>query len=153
MSSPHKEIEIAAIRLLSFREHAPYELSQKLLQKEFPQELIDDVIQYCIDNDYLSCARYAEMMVRTKSNQGYGPFKISLLLKAQRVPEDIVTIAFASQEIDWFELACSAFCKHAKSDDLSDYKRRTKTYRYLQQKGFNSEQINYAYQQWLDTNK
>ena len=67
-----KAILHTAIDLLSRRDHAIKELIRKLAQRDYPQDGIDEVITYLIDNDYLCERRYAESLIRRRVNKGYG---------------------------------------------------------------------------------
>ena len=49
-------------------------------------------------------------------------------------------------EIDWFQLAKSAYIKKFSNiTDTPDYKQKAKIVRYLMYRGFNYEQIEFAY--------
>lgn len=145
MSSLFSDVESAAIRLLARREHSQLELTRKLIQRQFPLPIVEQIIEYCVDNNYQSDFRYAQMILRARADQGYGLYRIQLELKSMGVAPTLVERALNEEPIDWFEIASIALLKHARNKDLTDYKQRSKSYRFLQLKGFSGEQIGYAF--------
>lgn len=71
--------------------------------------------------------------------------RIKLELKSMGVAATLVERALNEEPIDWFEIASITLLKHARNKDLTDYKQRSKSYRFLQLKGFSGEQIGYAF--------
>jgi regulatory protein len=146
VSSLFSDVESAAIRLLARREHSQLELSRKLVHRQFPLPIIEQVIRYCIENNYQSDLRYAQMIFRARANHGYGPYRIQLELKSQGVAVAVIEQALNDEPIDWFEIASITLLKHIRNKDLSDNKQRNKSYRFMQQKGFSGEQVAYAFE-------
>lgn len=146
VSRLNHDIESAAIRLLARREHSQLELTKKLVQRDFPLSSVELVVQYCIENNYQSDFRYSQMILRARANHGYGLYRIQRELKYQGITAATVERALIDEPIDWFEQASTALSKYARNKDLSDYKQRSKGYRFLQHKGFNGEHISYAFE-------
>ncbi len=82
-----------ALNLLMRREHSVVELQQKLSVKACPAYLVDEIIAECLDKNYLSVERFAEVFARNQAQLGYGPNKVKFLLKQHQVPSDVVSIA------------------------------------------------------------
>lgn len=82
-----------ALNLLMRREHSIVELQQKLMLKECPKHLVDAIIAECIEKNYLSLERFAEVFAKNQAQLGYGPKKVQYLLKQHQVPADLVSIA------------------------------------------------------------
>ena len=91
------------------REHSIVELQQKLSLKECPPELIDEIITECLEKNYLSLERFAEVFARNQAKLGYGPKKVQFLLKQHQVPLDVVSIAL--EEADFEEAKATALRK------------------------------------------
>ena len=135
--------------LLARREQSRLELAQKLNRRFSGQEeLIDQQIDQLTAEGLQSDARLAEAMIRARTNKGQGPVKIRMELKAKGVAEAVISIAFESAEVDWFDLARSvAIKKFSRYDpdefDMSrmDGKSKARVSRFLQQRGFNFEHI------------
>lgn len=88
-----------ALNLLMRREHSAVELKQKLVIKGCNDQWVDQIIERCIELNYLSLERFAEVFARNQAQLGYGPQKIKFLLKQHHIPNEVVSIAL--EEIDF----------------------------------------------------
>lgn len=98
-----------ALNLLMRREHSIVELRQKLTLKGCSAELTEKIITQCLDANYLSLERFAEVFARHQAQLGYGPKKVQFLLKQHQVPSDLVSIAL--EEVDFDEAKAIALRK------------------------------------------
>jgi regulatory protein len=134
----------AAIRLLSRRDYSESELCAKLAVKGYPECEITEICIWCKQSGYLDDLRYAESHIRGYLRKGYGELKIRYTMK-QKVPEDIIQTVFDQDDIDWYELARQTaekkFASSPFTGEQKDYARRV---RFLQSRGFDFEQIQYA---------
>lgn len=89
-----------ALNLLMRREHSIVELRQKLLLKDCPNYLIDEIIEKCLEANYLSLERFAESFARNQSQLGYGPKKVQFLLKQHNIPSDLASIAMEEADFE-----------------------------------------------------
>lgn len=81
-----------ALNLLTRREHSIVELRQKLVAKDCEPSLADEIIDICLEQNYLNLERFAEMFVRNQVQLGYGPRKVQYLLKQHQIPNNVVSI-------------------------------------------------------------
>lgn len=102
----HKSVD-----LLSRREHSRKELQQKLLQREFLAEEISEVINYLVDNNYLSDQRYSESVFRLRVNKGFGKYYIEQELRQKGISNSLITALEQQQMIDWTAQAAVAYQK------------------------------------------
>jgi len=72
----------SAMRLLVRREYCRVEMRQKLLTREFDENVIDVVLEKLKDDGYLSESRFAEMYLRSRLDKGE-----ALWLAAQRAKQ------------------------------------------------------------------
>ena len=144
------DVELVAIRLLARREHSELELARKLALRDFSALMIQAVIKYCLEHNYLSNFRYTQMFLRTRAGQGYGLYRIALELKSHGIISTIIDDALRDEPIDWFDVAAQALKKHARGKDMTDFKQRNKTYQFLQRKGFSFEKIGCAFDEFLE---
>ena len=155
-----KEILHRAINLLSRREHSHKELHQKLLNKDFSSDDILPVLADLCSKDYLSDERFAASLLRMRVDRGFGWLAIKSELNSKGVGATIINELSKNDEIDWYlqaELAynkrfstpliwCSSF-EEADSRSLKDktyrlaIKEKAKRMRFLQYRGFTSDQI------------
>jgi SOS response regulatory protein OraA/RecX len=82
-----------ALRLLSRREHAAAELKYKLVRRGHDEATAADIVGQLAGAGWQSDTRYAEMLVRNRIEQGYGPLRIRAELEAAGVPDAEVRAA------------------------------------------------------------
>ena len=90
-----------AIELLARREHSRLELKQKLTLREFESAEIEALLDELTKKDLLSDERFAEMVVRSRKNAGFGPKKIMLELQARGIANDLISAAVDEKSEAW----------------------------------------------------
>ncbi|MDW6001782.1 recombination regulator RecX [Vibrio mangrovi] len=134
-----------AVQLLSRRDHGRAELFRKLLTKGFAEDEVSHAIQSCEQHGYLDDTRYVQGMIRHHIAKGHGELRIQQTLKQKQIDETVVAEQLALTDVDWFELARStAERKFGEQITTKDPKVYAKQVRFLQYRGFNFEQIQYA---------
>lgn len=134
---------------MSRRDHSELELQQKLLQRQFPPQEISLALEYCRENGWLDDARFAGSLLRQGVSKHHGWMRICQEAKRKGIEIDVLECAERDADIDWYALAKDAAQKkYANFDGIipppSDVKEKAKRMRYLQYRGFNFDQINYA---------
>ena len=132
----------SATNMLSRREHSVLELARKLENKDFPDEVIDRVINELINARLLSNERYAESYVRMRSGKGYGPARICLELKERGIDKLMVERTVAESEVEWHELAREVRERKFGANLPADFEQQAKQMRFLQYRGFSHAHIN-----------
>ena len=130
-----------AVGLLARREHSELEIQQKLKQREYLQSDIDAAISQLLEKKYLSDNRFAETVCRYRSNRGYGWQYIANELKQKGVCSTIIHQLHKNCEIDWYLQAELAYNKRFGIKTICDQKDRAKRIRFLQYRGFSTEEI------------
>ncbi|WP_306519780.1 regulatory protein RecX [Rheinheimera sp.] len=138
------ELKKIAIDLLSRRDHSRQELAQKLKQKGGLDDDIQQLLDWCCAENYQSDERYAALLVRSKINKGYGPLYLSQAAREQGINKELLTRTIETLEIDWFELALAQYQKKYQGKPVEDFQDKQKRMGYLQRRGFNGAQIQYA---------
>lgn len=137
----------AAMDMLARREHSFHELLQKLTEK-YPDFSRDDVIIPALtrlrEENLQSDTRFVEAFVRYRSSRGNGPLKISAELYPRKIAEDLLKSALYSQGIDWYTLCVDVLQKKFNTDLAPSPKEQQQWQRFLQQRGFEHEQIKTA---------
>jgi regulatory protein len=129
-----------ALRLLARREHSARELTRKLTARGIGGDEARAAVEHATGENWQSDARYAEMLVRTRVANGYGPLRIEAELEVAGVPGDEIRAALEAAEADWRALAANVHAKKFGRPPKSSAER-AKHYRYLQGRGFDSAQI------------
>ncbi len=148
MGQPQQRAEVRqhAMLLLARREHARFELVVKLSAKGFDALYIEPVLNALEADNLLSDKRFAECYIRSRVNKGYGPCRIRIELQARKVDDEIVN-EFLYHGWDWSRRIAEVRRKRFGDVPVTDIKVRAKQQRFLQYRGFSSEQINAAMRQ------
>jgi len=137
----NKAILHKCVDLLSRREHSIKELQQKLLQRDFLLEEIAPVIDYLLEKDYLNEQRFTESMFRLRTNKGYGKRYIESELTQKGISSAQISAADKTQATDWYLQADLAYTKKFGYKDIADQKDKAKRIRFLQYRGFSTDEI------------
>ncbi len=133
-----------AVSYLARREHSQSELRWKLSSKGYDEIEVEEALERLIEQGLQSDERFAEAFVQARYQRGHGPYKISMELNQKGVDESTAEQALNLKKFDWFELAQSVYEKKYRGKVFSDYKEKAKRSRFMQSRGFSSEQISYA---------
>ncbi len=142
--TPVRTAKKAALDLLSQCEYGRYELQQKLLNKGFGLNDIDEAIEFCREHHYLDDLRYAKDQIKLHVEKGHGERRIRQNLHVKHVRSEVVDQALAEDPQNWFELAKLSVNKHFGESSTSESHEYSNQVRFLQYRGFSSEQIQYA---------
>ena len=134
----------SATRMLAGREHSVQEMTRKLHQKDFPADIVDEVIDNLVEGRVLSDERYAEAYVRMRSARGYGPQRIRMELQERGVNGETLELGFEENNIDWYALAAEVRARKFGNELPADFKDQAKQMRFLQYRGFTQAQLNAA---------
>ncbi|MDN5862700.1 MAG: recombination regulator RecX [Salinisphaera sp.] len=141
MTEPAGELRARALRLLARREHAASELARKLVGRGFDRAAVDEVLAQLAAEGLLDENRYAEALVRSRAEHGYGPLRIRAELAARGVEAGVVAAALDATQVNWRELAAAARRKRFGPEPPADLRARAKQLRFLQRRGFDGADI------------
>lgn len=145
MAKPTRTIRVAAMDYLSRREHATHELFQKLLAKEeYEADDISEALARLADQGLLSDERFTEAFINQRINRGSGPLKIRAELRQKGVSDAMIEKFLNERDVQWQESALAVRIKKYGSERPSDLKETARQSRFLQSRGFSSEQTRYA---------
>jgi len=140
-------VRMAAMNLLSLREHSAKELQNKLSKKFALTELIPAVIQKLQDDGLQSDERFTQAFVNMRLRQGKGALVIRMELKEKGIGSGLIEKYMTSGEekVDWNQLALKAYEKKFGKAPISDLKEKAKRIRFLTGRGFSSTNIHYVF--------
>lgn len=107
---------------------------------DLKEELVEDFIQ----KDWLNEQRYMTSFVRSKISAGLGQRRIVMELQQHGIKTSEAELYLEQMEVDWFEQAQATYSRKYGEKPITDYKDKSKRYRFMQYRGFSSEQIQYA---------
>lgn len=147
-----KALRKKAMDLLARREHSVGELQRKLhahvdgraKAQNLDAGVINDVLVQLQNEGLLSDERFTEAFVRYRSNNGYGPQRIQAELRERGVSEKIAATYLDVGDPQWFERALSVRNKRFGADNPKDFKERARQVRFLQYRGFTTDQARQA---------
>ncbi len=130
-----------SVKLLARREHSTLELHRKLLAKGYPTPLIEQTLLRLAADKLLSDERYAEAYIQSRMNRGFGPLRIETELCERGTPAELIKALLTPNAQYWHEQALAAWRKRFGKPP-KDYPERTRQMRFLQQRGYTTDQIN-----------
>ena len=142
-SSP-TETRRKAMDLLARREYAGTELVKKLAGKCYDAGLAEEVVAGLAREGLQSDARFAESFVQSRIGQGKGPVRIRAELVERGLADGILDAALDAVGADWVALARSVREKKFGRSKPKDFAAKAPQMRFLQYRGFESEQIRAA---------
>lgn len=131
--------------LLSKRDYSEQQLRQKLIQKEYSDEEIEQAVEKAKAHQWLNEERFCASFIRYRSQQGIGPRRLKQELRQKGVADWLINQELDNAEseegIDWFELAESVFEK--KRPRTWDLKAKQKMWRFMISRGFSNDHFSH----------
>lgn len=137
-----------AIFFLAKREYSQKELYTKMKQKEYPEDEIQEALEWIIENNYQSDERYAIAKTKYRANSD-GNLKLKQALQEKGISESNIKTAISQIPIekDRAIQVMEKFINNKHIEGLPDIKMKEKIYRHLLSRGFSYDSINYAYKE------
>ena len=134
----------SALGMLARREHSAEEIRRKLQQKfpELPEIEIEETLARLQEAGLQSDQRFAEAWLRSQIAKGRGLTRIKMESRGKGIDQELVT-AITEAEVDWFELAADVANRRFSFAPVDD-KGKAKVFRFLQYRGFSTDQIKAA---------
>ncbi len=138
MPDPGKDLRIAALRLLTQREHSRLELAGKLAGKAESPEQLDAVLDQLEQDHLLSDNRFARQRVTSRAKR-YGDQRLKQELRQQGIADDDIASALAEGGDETER--CRAVWQKKFGTRPENAETLVKQMRFLQYRGFSSESI------------
>ncbi len=130
-----------AFKYLGYKARTKYEIEKKLIEKEFPTEIVERTINLLLTYGYIDDESYAKKFISEKINyKGYGKHRIKYELKMKKVDEQIIDDLLTDTHDDELEKAIKLATKKIKNKNI-DYKEKQKVIAYLQRRGYSFDII------------
>jgi len=129
------------LRLLSRREHSVSELVRKLNKGDKCSEDVLAVVEQLRDEGLQSDDRFTEAYVHSRVQRGYGPVRIRLELRERSISDELIALHLEINEPHWNEEVRHLREKKYGKVLPSSYQEKMKQSKFLQYRGFTSEQI------------
>jgi regulatory protein len=134
----------AALALLAGRDFSRHELATRLLRKGHDPQAVDAAVEGLVRERLLREDRYVEQFVTQHAGRGHGPMRIRMELREKGVDSEAIAQGLDEAGTDWVAAAREARRRKFGLSPPGDYRERAKQARFLQYRGFSSEQIRAA---------
>jgi len=146
-----KAVELAAVRLLARREHSSEELGRKLRSKGHPAGIVESVVAKLRGKRLVSDDRFAASFVHHHAQRGQGPVRIRVELRQQGVSDELIEAQLQEAQFNWVALATAARRRKFGAAAPRNMAERAKQARFLQYRGFDSDQIRAALKSGMES--
>ena len=130
--------------LLARRDHSRLELDRKLTGRGFESAIVEQVLDDLIRDRLLEEDRFVESFIRGRMRKGQGPVRIRGELAQRGIDDASASAALAEADCDWTALAIEVRAKRFGAAAPGDFKERARQAKFLQYRGFETEQIRAA---------
>jgi len=131
------------LRLLSRRIYSRYEISRKLNDKEYPENIITQLILWLENNNYINDELFAKMWAQFRlQNKPIGRYKLNQELRIKGIKQEIIqkVIDKTYNEIDELTLARNLIKEKTVSSEIKNIRiDPKKIYNFLLRRGFSVE--------------
>lgn len=132
-----------ALGLLVRREHSRKELARKLTSRGVQAEDAQAAVDWMTAEGWQDDARFAELLVRSRANNGYGPLRIRAELGRHGLDSETVAVAMDSYDGDWAQNARDLVRRRFPGGGADPALRR-KAADFLIRRGFSGDQVRAA---------
>ncbi len=133
-----------AMDYLARREHGRAELFAKLEKAGFDPDIAHAAVDQLVEDGLQSDTRFVEAFVRSRIGQGKGPARIRAELREHGVRDGLIDEGLVNAEQDWYSLALEVRLKKFGAGRPRDFKEKARQMRFLQSRGFDTDQIQAA---------
>ena len=130
-----------ALGLLTRREHSRVELTRKLTSRGVEPDAAHAVVDKLANAGWQDDARFAELLVRSRANGGYGPVRIRAELGTHLLSEEIVSRAMNGFDGDWSQNALELLRRRHPAAMDGDRVAQRKAADFLLRRGFGMDQV------------
>lgn len=109
--------------------------------------VIDEVLKRLVAERLLSDERFAAAYTTSRINKGFGPLRIQSELRERGIDDALTSQVLSQQDVCWNAHAETVRRKRFSRQIPDEYSERAKQMRFLQYRGFSSEQIRQAFKQ------
>ena len=139
-----RTVRTAALALLAGRDFAREELAKRLARRGYPPAIIDSVVAGLVAERLLSESRFTAQFIRQHAGRGHGPLRIRMELRERGVTDADIDDALDGAAEDWAAIARETRRRRFGAAGPADFRERARQGRFLQYRGFTSEQIRAA---------
>lgn len=135
-----------ALGLLTRREHSKQELARKLTSRGIEPGDAQAAVDKLSAAGWQDDGRFAELLVRSRANTGYGPVRIRAELATHMLSVEIIASALEAFEGDWSDIVRDLLSRRHPAALSGDRAPQRKAAEFLLRRGFGMDQVRAALQ-------
>jgi len=135
-AKPKRSAYDKALGLLARREHSRKELKTKLRQGGYEGEETGAAIERLGEQHYQDDDRFAEVLLRSRIAQGYGPMRLRVELKSHGLGDARIRELLEAAEVDWNASAAAQLRRRYGGKGVADPAERARRAQFLLRRGF-----------------
>jgi regulatory protein len=135
-AKPKRTAYDKALGLLARREHSRRELKTKLRQYGYEGEEATAAIDRVGAQHYQDDDRFAEVLLRSRIAQGYGPMRLRMELKTHGLSDARIRELLDAAEADWDASAATQLRRRYGGRSTADPAERARRAQFLLRRGF-----------------
>lgn len=140
-----------ALGMLARREYSRRELRIKLSRLGYADGDMEEAIGRLGEQHYQDDGRFAEMLLRSRIAQGYGPLRLRAELKSHGFADTRIREWLDAVDVDWDVCAASQMHRHYGSTGVVDRAERRRRAQFLLRRGFGAATVRAVTQADMDT--
>ena len=137
-------VRMAAVALLAGRDFASSELRDKLESRGYDAQVAAEAVAELVAGGILNDGRYAQNYVEYHADRGQGPIRIAAALKTLGLDEELIDAAL-DLGTDWPARAREVRIRKFGLSPPESWEERGRQARFLQYRGFSSDDIGAAF--------
>ncbi|MDE3073698.1 MAG: regulatory protein RecX [Pseudomonadota bacterium] len=135
-AKPPRSAYDKALGLLARREHSRRELEAKLRQGGYQGDEAAAALDRLGERHYQDDDRFAEVLLRSRIAQGYGPMRLRVELKSHGLADARIRELLEAAQADWEASATAQLRRRYGSAGASDPAERARRAQFLLRRGF-----------------
>ncbi|MEO8777056.1 MAG: regulatory protein RecX [Rhodanobacter sp.] len=136
VTKPTRSAYDKALGLLARREHSRKELKTKLRLGGYDGEEAVAALDRLGAQHYQDDDRFAEVLLRSRITQGYGPLRLRVELKSHGLSDARIGELLEEADADWDTLAAALLRRRYGAAGSADYTERARRSQFLLRRGF-----------------
>ncbi len=139
------DVTARALRMLSRREYGERELADRLVSKGVAQATAEAAVAELKRQDLVSDQRFAEALVHSRMQRGYGPYRIRQELRQRGVHDAAIDDCLDVRGQQWLVRLREVREKKFGAQRPGSYREWSQQAKFLQRRGFSAEQIHQVF--------
>ena len=140
-----------ALGMLARRECSDRELRARLSRLGYADEDVATAIGRLREAHYQDDDRFADMLLRSRIGQGYGPLRLGAELKGHGFADARIRELLEAVDVDWAACAASQLRRRYGAGGAADHAERARRAQFLLRRGFRAATVRAVTQADMDT--